>query len=200
MKIKRVKYWTENLELTRPYTIAYQTIDSVENVFVRIDGENGLFGLGSASPADFVTGETFTDCKEALENNLERILTGANICHLTSLCRKLEENMSGTPAAMAAVDIALHDLYGKYLKVPLVDLLGRVQRSLPTSITIGIKSVEEAIEEAKEYIDRKFNILKVKIGKSLEEDIEVIRKLRENVGNSVDIRVPEGVFQENEKI
>ncbi|MFC1725844.1 mandelate racemase/muconate lactonizing enzyme family protein [candidate division KSB1 bacterium] len=189
MKIKSVKYWTENLELTRPYTIAYQTIDSVENVFVRIDGENGLFGLGSASPADFVTGETFEDCTEALEKSLERLLIGKDICLLTELCRKLEENMSGTPAAMAAADIALHDLFAKYLKIPLVDLLGRVHRSMPTSITIGIKSVVEAIEEAKEYIDRKFKILKVKIGKSLEEDIEVIRKLRENVGNSVDIRV-----------
>ena len=41
MKIRGVTTWTENLELTRPYRISYETIDSVENVFVKIELENG---------------------------------------------------------------------------------------------------------------------------------------------------------------
>ena len=57
MKIKSVKIWSEDLELSRPYTISYETIDSVENVFVHIQLEDGTWGIGAGSPAEFVTGE-----------------------------------------------------------------------------------------------------------------------------------------------
>ena len=70
MKITRVKYWTEYLKLTRPYTIAYQTIDSVENIFVQLETKDGNQGLGVASPGESVTGESFDDCRAALYKNL----------------------------------------------------------------------------------------------------------------------------------
>ena len=61
--------------------------------------------------------------------------------------------------------------------------------ALPTSITIGIKPTVEALEEAREYLGRGFRVLKVKVGLSLEEDIERIAKLRELVGPDVTLRV-----------
>ena len=189
MKITKVKYWTENLELVRPYTIAYKTIDAVENIFVELETEDGHWGLGAASPGESVTGEGCDDCREALGENLETLLRGRDIRHLKALIRELDDKMPQAPAARAAVDIALHDALAKHLDIPLVDMLGRVHKSLPTSITIGIKSVKDTLEEAREYIDRGFHILKVKIGKSLEDDLEVLHKLREKVGPDVLIRV-----------
>jgi len=189
MKITRVKYWTEYLELTRPYTIAYQTIDSVENIFVQLKTEDGNQGLGVASPGESVTGESFADCRAALEKNLEPLLIGRDIRHLKAIGRELVEKMPQAPAARAAVDIALHDALAQHLGVPLVNMLGRVHQALPTSITIGIKSVQESLAEAAEYIGRGFRVLKVKIGKSLEEDLEVLHKLREKVGGATVIRV-----------
>ena len=87
-----------------------------------------------------------------------------------------------TPAARAAVDIALHDLLAQRLGVPLAEMLGRVHEALPTSITIGIKPVAETLAEADEYLGRGFRVLKVKIGDSLEEDLERLARLRERVG------------------
>jgi L-Ala-D/L-Glu epimerase len=85
--------------------------------------------------------------------------------------------------------MALHDLWAKYHGLPLVDLLGRVHCSLPTSITIGIESVEEALEEAAEYTARGFRILKVKIGRSLAEDVERLHRIRQKIGREIIIRV-----------
>ena len=96
---------------------------------------------------------------------------------------------SPAPAARAAIDMALYDLMAKHLNLPLVDVLGCAHRSLPTSITIGIESIRESLEEAQEYLRRGFRILKVKIGKSIEEDLERLHKLRENVGQKITIRV-----------
>ena len=156
---------------------------------MRIDTETGLFGLGVACPEDYVTGESTVDCRSVLDNCLESLLLGRNIRYVADLVRKLEEVMPNTPAARAAVDMALYDLMSKYRKLPLADMLGRVHQALATSITIGIMSAEEAVEEANEYLNRGFRVLKVKIGKSLEEDLERLQKIREKIGRQATIRV-----------
>ncbi|MFQ5638193.1 MAG: mandelate racemase/muconate lactonizing enzyme family protein [bacterium] len=189
MKITQVKTWSENLKLTRPYTIAFHTFDSVENVFVYLETEDGSFGLGAGSPAEVITGESLEACTAALEDNLEELLLGKDIRALKEHTRNLEKVLSETPAARAAIDIALHDIFAKYLGVPLVDFLGRAYDSLPTSITIGIQSVEGSLSDAEEYIAQGFRILKLKIGRSVAEDVAMVRKLRERVGDHITIRV-----------
>jgi L-alanine-DL-glutamate epimerase-like enolase superfamily enzyme len=189
MKITQATYWTEQLALTRPYTIAYDRIDSVENIFVCLQAEDGSIGLGVAAPDAEVTGESVPDCRRALETGLESLLLGADIRHLRRVLRNVENAMPNRPAARAAIDIALHDLWARHLGLPLVELLGRCHRSLPTSITIGIKSVAESLAEADEYKGRGFNILKIKIGQSVEQDVECLGQIRQKIGRQIILRV-----------
>jgi L-alanine-DL-glutamate epimerase-like enolase superfamily enzyme len=77
----------------------------------------------------------------------------------------------------------------QHLGLPLVEVLGRAHRELPTSITIGIKSVAETVAEGEEYVGRGFRVLKVKIGDALDVDLERLRALRSAIGPSVTIRV-----------
>jgi len=189
MKITRVTCWKENLELTRPYTIAYRTIDHVENVFVRIDLANGLYGIGSGSPAEFVTGEHIQDSVGALEAHARELLEGQDIRHFRAVLRRAEELMPRQPAARAAIDIALYDAFARLVDVPLVKLLGQVYEGLPTSVTIGIKSIEETVEEGNAYVAEGFRVIKLKTGHEVEADIETFTRLREAVGFGVKIRV-----------
>ena len=85
--------------------------------------------------------------------------------------------------------MALYDLFAQCLKVPLVRYLGQCHTSLPTSITIGIKGVDETVTEGQEYVGRGFRYLKVKLGRSPEEDWERLAKLREALGKAIAIRV-----------
>jgi L-alanine-DL-glutamate epimerase-like enolase superfamily enzyme len=189
MRIKKISTWKENLELTRPYTIAYERIETVENVFVLIEAENGMVGLGSASPGEEVTGESLAHCQDTLEQKLEPILRGADLRFYNDLLRQLAAAMPTAPAALAAADIALHDLTARVLGLPLVSLLGRMHKGLPTSVTIGILSVEETLKEAREFVAQGFKTLKVKTGIDLDTDIERLRRLRETVGKDVAVRV-----------
>jgi L-alanine-DL-glutamate epimerase-like enolase superfamily enzyme len=189
MKITAVRWWEESLPLTRPYTIAYQTISAVENHFVTIETRDGTMGIGVGSPAEEVTGESESACGQALDTVLEPLLLGKDIRHLNAILRELDRAIPKAPGARAAIDIALHDLAAKHLGLPLVDLLGRCHTTLPTSITLGIRTLEETLEEAREYRARGFNYLKVKIGKSLDEDVERLVRLREEMGPHVKIRV-----------
>jgi L-alanine-DL-glutamate epimerase-like enolase superfamily enzyme len=190
VKIVRATSGIEDFALTRPYAIAGQEpISTVGNVIVRIESEGGLVGLGAASPGEHVTGETLEACRAAITTENLAWLVGRDARTLPLLCREAASRTPGTPAARAAIDIALHDLAAQHLGVPLVEMLGRAHRELPTSITIGIKSVDETLAEGEEYVGRVFRVLKVKIGDALDLDLERLRKLREGLGSSVTIRV-----------
>ncbi len=189
MKITTVRSWQERVELTRPYTIAFRSVSAVDLFFVEIASDSGKVGLGSASPAEEVTGESAAACAAALADEELSWLIGEDPRHLGRLCRILRRRLAAAPAARAAVDMALYDLFARALGVPLVDLLGRCHDKLPTSVTIGIKSTEQALTEADEYLARGFRCLKVKIGRSLDEDVERLHQLRERVGSGVQIRV-----------
>ncbi len=189
MKIKSIRTWSADLGNTKPYTIAFKTIDEVLNAFVEIELENGTTGIGAANPSEYVTGERFDQCKAALEEKNIQFLVGRDIRELNQLNFEIWQKFPTTPAARAALDIALYDVFTKFLGVPLVKYLGQKIHSLPTSNTIGIKNVEETLKEAQEYGERGFKVLKVKLGKDLSEDIERIVKLREKFGKKFVIRI-----------
>ncbi len=189
MKIKEIHVRKENLELTRPYTIAYKTISAVESCVVEMVAAEGTYGLGAANPSYQVVGEDMDACLEALsEENLGRLI-GRDISEYRSICEDLHRLFPNNPGAKAALDIAYHDLFTKSQDISLIQFLGQKIESLPTSITIGIKNVEETLDEAQEYYDRGFKILKVKLGQSVDVDLERLIKLREHFGNDMGIRV-----------
>ena len=189
MKIKSLKVWSTDLGNTKPYTIAFKTIDEVLNAFIEITLDNGVTGIGAANPSEYVTGENLDQTLAALqEKNLE-FLIGRDIREFHQLNFECFQKFPKTPAARAAIDIALHDAFTKFLGIPLVQFLGQKIKSLPTSNTIGIINVEETLKEAQEYGERGFKILKVKLGKNLAEDLERIVKLREKFGKKFVIRI-----------
>ena len=189
MKIKSVEVWRKNLGNTRPYTIAFKTVDDVDNVFVKLNLENGQYGLGSGNPSEQVVGESLADSLKTLtEENLE-FLIGRDIRGFYGLLDEILTRFPKTPAARAALDIAVHDAFTKHLDIPLGIFLGQKIKSLPTSVTIGIKDVAGTLAEAKEYYDMGFRVLKVKTGKDVEEDIERMKKLKERYNGEMTIRV-----------
>jgi L-alanine-DL-glutamate epimerase-like enolase superfamily enzyme len=189
MKIARVETWIEHCELARPYTIAFRSIAAVDMACVRIVTDGAIVGAGTGTPESHVTGETIERCAASLDPAGLGWLAGQDVGHAARLCRELGARMPGAPAARAAVDMALHDCFARRVGLPLVEVLGRAHRALPTSITIGIKPVAETLVEAREYVGRGFTVLKVKCGHSLELDIERLRKLREEQGSGIAIRV-----------
>lgn len=188
-KIKDITVWDADLGNAKPYTIAFKTVDEVRNAFVEITLDNGVAGIGSGNPSEYVVGESFAQCLEALQEKNLQFLNGRDIREFHQLTYEVWQTFPKNPSARAALDIALYDAFTKYLDVPLVKFLGQKIKSLPTSNTIGIKNADETLKEAHDFFQRGFRILKVKLGKDLEEDIERLRKLREHFGDRVVIRI-----------
>lgn len=186
MKITAVDVEHRRLPLTKPYTISRETYSDVEMSIVKIHA-GGLTGAGCASPAVEVTGESPADARAALEGAAD-LLRGRDVSGLGTLSRALEQAFPAAPAARAACDMALWDLLGQHLGVPVVELLGRIQLELPTSVTIGIQPTAQALESAREYLSQGFRALKVKLGHDVEEEVDRLRQLRALVGPAVTMR------------
>ena len=102
---------------TCPHTIAYETVSSVENLFVLLETDNGITGIEAGSPAEDVTGETIWAGEKALADNLDTVLQGRDVRYYRSMLQELDKVLANTRSS-AAVDIALHDLVAKAIGLP----------------------------------------------------------------------------------
>ena len=185
MRIAEIRVYQRDLGTNRPYSISYKTVTEVKNTFVEIELENGMIGIGACNPSEKVVGENVDQAFERLKDFDFSYLRGKRISEFESLVRQTREKLHSWPGSHAAVDIALYDVFTQYLNISLGEFFGLAHKSLPTSITIGIKNVAETLEEADEYRAGGFKCIKVKTGLSAEEDAERIIKIHEKYPDTV---------------
>jgi L-alanine-DL-glutamate epimerase and related enzymes of enolase superfamily len=189
MNITAVRHYKRHLALRRPYTIARSTISAVEIVFLEVHLAGGLVGIGSSSTDQDVVGESADDTLANLETRAAELLVGKDIRTFQGLIGEVRGLFPLHPGTQAAIDLALHDAFCQWIGIPVADFYGRQHHRLPTSVTIGIKGVDETLQEAQEYRQLGFRVLKVKTGLDVAEDVERLVKLRERFGNHFAIRV-----------
>ncbi|MFC6716359.1 dipeptide epimerase [Natrialbaceae archaeon GCM10025810] len=167
-----------SLPLEFPFGISRGTTEETENVIVRIEDDEGREGVGAAAPSSHF-GET-VDTVEAVLPSLLAVVEDVGDPHqLARIERRLLETVRGNPAARAAVSIALHDLVGKRLDLPLYRYWGLdPAETLESSYTIGIDDLETMAEKTELALERGHTTLKVKLGTDPERDEEVVRTIR----------------------
>jgi L-alanine-DL-glutamate epimerase-like enolase superfamily enzyme len=187
MKVQRVDTWIADLELQEPYVIAYERLERVENVFVRLETEQ-LTGYGCAAPDLEITGETAATVTQALAEIVEPVLLGSDPLARSRLLTQMEAPLARQPSVLAAVDLALWDLLGKAAGLPLWKLLGGCRERMETSITIGILPLDETVKAARARVEEGFRSLKLKGGRDVESDIGRVLAVRRAVGKKIGLR------------
>ncbi|HPS25584.1 MAG TPA: dipeptide epimerase [Bacteroidales bacterium] len=163
------------------FTIANFSRSTTPIVLTRITW-NGYTGYGEASMPPYL-GETTASVIEFLKKvdlgrfsspfQMEEILT-----YVDSIC-------TNNTAAKCAVDIALHDLCGRIMGQPWWKIWGWSNQNLPsTSVTVGLAYAsdgsidkEEVRKKTRECLE--YNLIKVKLGNSEENDKTMINTIRE---------------------
>ena len=187
VKIRRIEHWTESFQLSEPYEIAYERLERVDNVFLRLVTDPWT-GVGCAAPDLKLTGETASSVTRVLSGVAEPVLTGADGLARGRLLAELEGPLKEHPAALAAVDLALHDLLGKATGLPLWKLLGAYRDRIPTSVTVGILDLDKTVAAARRRVEEGFFCLKLKGGQDVEDDIARVLAVRAAVGEEVELR------------
>ena len=176
------------MPLSVPYTIAYETVSHATNIILKLVTDSGITGLGCSAPDPTVTGETPEDVISALENVIIGMLKGQSPFQIARITHDLKQLMPKASSALAMVDMALYDIMARKADLPLYQMLGGFRHHIHTSITIGIVSLAETLEQAKKHLRNGFSIIKLKGGLDLYEDIEKVLKLREKLGKDFLLR------------
>lgn len=180
MKITSVTYQRFDLQLSEPYTIAYETVSKTANFILKIETAKGFVGYGCAAPDKVVTRESPANVEEEIRNVIIPYLKGKNVYMTAQILEGLKLLLKQKSSALAMVDIALLDVAARKLEIPLYQFLGGYRHRIPTSITVGILPLVESVKTVAEFVSQGFNIIKVKGGLSLEEDVEKMMQLRAN--------------------
>ncbi len=188
MHIDTLSWHRIDMDLSEPYTIAYETVSSTSNVVLQLTTDTGLHGWGCAAPDQMVTGETSAQVLQALEQVVAPLLHHQDPFRIALLVEQLRAALPGQASTLAMVDMALFDLLARKADLPLYQLLGGYRQRIATSITIGIKPLDQTLTQAKDFLSQGFRSIKLKGGLCLEEDVEKVRKLRECCGYDFSLR------------
>lgn len=160
------------LSLRHTFRTSREASDRRRNVICRIEFDDTI-GFGEAAPSVYY-GQDADSAGEALRQAAGRL--SGDPFHLEDLVDDMARLLPHQSAARAAIDIALHDLVGKRLGVPLYRLLGlNPERTPRTSITVGLDRPEMMQRKVREL--GPVPIIKIKVGGS--DDQEVIKAVRE---------------------
>ena len=161
-----------DLPLRHTFTIAKHSEAVAKNVLVRLK-YGALEGLGEAAPKSYYN-QSQAGCLRAVRR-LASVVKDCDPFDLERITAELERRCPTDAAARAAVDIALHDLLGKKLGLPLWKYWGLDPTRTPqTSFTIGIDTLDKVRQKVEEAA--KYPILKIKMGRK--DDLEIIREVR----------------------
>jgi L-alanine-DL-glutamate epimerase-like enolase superfamily enzyme len=179
MQIAGIHIVPVELRLALPYrTASRPEVDRVDVVFVCAETQQGLTAWGCAAFDPAITGETLEQVLDACRACAERArdLSPLNTEYALDELAKLTAD---TPSALCAFDLLFHDLLGLAAGISLHRLLGGYRDRIQTSATIGLASVKESVELARDRARQGFRMLKLKGGSSPEEDVERVRAIHD---------------------
>jgi L-alanine-DL-glutamate epimerase-like enolase superfamily enzyme len=176
-------------------TDSIHRLEAIEVVVTKISTDEDLEGTGFT----YTIGTGGSAIKAIIDDVLSPLILGENPDAISELWAKMWKatNAIGrggvTSHAVAAVDIALWDLKGKYLNRPLYSLLGGSRKPIPLYDTDGgwlHYTEEQLVRNALEAKKSGFKGFKMKVGKrEVEEDLKRIRAVQSAVGGSLRLMI-----------
>jgi muconate cycloisomerase len=161
-------------------------------VLVRLTDNAGRVGLGEASVTSVWSGETQAGTIALIRQELTPLILGADPCDTEWISRRLDRAVYGNSFAKAAVEMALLDLQGQVLGVPVYMLLGghdteAQAKGIRLKFVVGAVEPDLAAQRARRMVERGWRAIKVKVGRHPHPraDVDRLRAVREAIGPDI---------------
>jgi len=166
------------VHLRQPFATSHDLTVESQSAIIRIEHE-GAVGLGEAKMAADACGGIAEPVGDYV-GQIGKVL-GDDPFRIEQIMDDLARALPDGCCTRAGIDIALHDLCGKLVGLPLYRMFGLSPEKAPvTSFTIGLNSIPTMVQKVREA--REFPILKIKVG--VPGDLETIKAIR-NETNAV---------------
>lgn len=185
MKIASVEAVPLAARLRVPFRFGTVVRTTSANVLVRIERDDGLTGYGEACPVPQLTAETQESVVALVQQRVAPALVGEDARRWRPLLGRVAERLFEAPFTLAAIDMALLDLAGRSLDLPVHALLGgRHRDAVEVHGSVGWDADPERVADTAQEQAREFRWLKLYAGTGeLADDLERIEAARRRVGD-----------------
>ncbi len=193
MKIREIRTHVLETQLAEPFAYSQAWYDRRGAMLVEIEAEDGTTGWGEAfGPARLTA---------AVVQHYRPRLIGADAMATEAIWQDLynslrDHGQKGLPIeALSAVDIALWDLKGKLLGLPVHRLMGGPLRQRVQAYATGFyrkrggQFLDNLVAEAHQRVGEGFGAIKLKLGFGIDDDIALCHAVRAAVGPGIGIMV-----------
>jgi L-Ala-D/L-Glu epimerase len=199
MKIERFEIYTmDKIRYRRVFKISRgvgggPNMKNGFHVLVKIFTDEGIVGLGEVRPANPYQGESTWGVYSTISRFYAPALLGRDPFDIANITETMEQILPDNPYARTPIDLALHDIMGKALGVPVYQLLGGLcNKQIAVKYPLGQGTPEEILDQAIELTSATgARFLKLKIGplSNLQTDLKALALLRQHFGDKIGIQV-----------
>jgi L-alanine-DL-glutamate epimerase-like enolase superfamily enzyme len=158
-------------------------------VIVQIHTDEGITGIGESGGITSLTymPDTVASIIETITEYFAPFILGENPLNIDKIVNAMEKKSRGNYQAKAAIDLALHDIAGKALNIPVYQYLGGLTaEKVPMHWVISTGIGEEVVAEALGAVKAGWRALKLKVGLSNPDaDLETVAAVRKAVGSGI---------------
>jgi muconate cycloisomerase len=189
MRIVTIDPVLVDVPLAAPVQGVHGTTSVQRSVLVRVTTDEGIEGWGNVDPTPRYSLVSAVDIHAAVAR-LAPALVGADPFNIHRALACMDRETPDGFEAKAAIEMALLDLKGRALGVPVHSLLGgALTPDVTLNAWIGTVAPEQAAREAAEWVRRGFTTAKIKFSGSGDEGIARVAAVRAAVGDRLALRV-----------
>ena len=189
MKVERIEVQHVTIPLVTPYVLSrkYGTVTHSQAVVVRVYTDQGLVGLGEADPLPPFTDECWAGVMGTLEHVLAPLLIGEDPRDIVRMNKLFDGLLHGNNLAKGALDMALWDLLGKSLGVPVWRLLGgKLRDRVPLLWPFGSGTPAQDLERIEAKQAEGYGTFMIKMGAlPIETEVARAQAIEERFGDSI---------------
>lgn len=194
LKIQKVELIPVSVKYKREVKTFYGARQGADTVLVKIHTDNRLFGVGEGGATiPLYLGETQATIMSVIKDILApKVLIGEDPLNINKIIDRMDYLILGNTQAKACIDIALHDLAGKIMDIPLNKFLGGSgSDGVPMGYVACSTELAALTEEVAQVARAGFNHINIKVasGTTPEEDVERFAAVRAAVGDKVKLTI-----------
>ena len=159
-------------------------------VLVKVHTDDGIIGLGEATISGLWSGESQAGTVAIIREYLAPHLIGTDPRDITAARRIMDFMIKLNPFTKSAVEMALWDIAGKAVGLPVYQLLGgKVRDQVRIKLVVWARDVPGSRKMAEDHLARGVNCVKVKVGLDPVTDVARVRAVREVAGPNIPVTI-----------
>lgn len=189
MKITAIEIGKIAIPLKTPFITALRRVDVAEDLVVKVHTDDGHVGYGNAPATVVITGDSHQSVAGAVQEVIGPKLIGMDIDDRDLILETIQGAMVHNTSAKAALDIAVHDLFGQRYGMPLYRFFGGRRQRIASDLTISVNPPDVMASDAVKAVQAGYHHLKLKVGIDSTVDFERVAAIRKAVGKDIAIRL-----------